>query len=226
MTLSNSPEITLDMKARKYAEWLKKPSTQSPTWRACVDYLKSHAIDPEIAGKYSLGYVSRAPRGEERFQGTLAIPYITRNGIVGIKYRCVIKDCNHRQHGGKYMQPHGQASRLYNSRAFFDASDDIGMAEGEIDAIAATEHVGLPTLGMPGAEQWQGHRTIWKIALKDYDMVVFFADGDEAGTKCGRTVTEDLGPKHGRLVRCDDGEDVASSVVKGRVDDLRERAGL
>jgi hypothetical protein len=224
---SSSPEITLDMKARKYAEWLtKKPSTSAPTWTHCIDYLKSHGIDSEIARKYSLGYVSRAPRGEERFQGTLAIPYITRAGVVAIKYRCVQEGCSHKVHGGKYMQHAGQPSRLYNARAFFDASDTIGMAEGEIDAIAATEHVGLPTLGMPGAEQWIRHSTIWQIALKDYDMVVFFADGDEAGVKSGRTVTEDLGPKHGRLVRCDEGEDVASSVMKGRVDDLRERAGL
>jgi hypothetical protein len=215
------------MKARKYADWLsQKPSTSVPSWTKTVDYLRSHGIDSEIAGKYQLGYVARAPKGDERFLGTLSIPYLTRAGVVAIKYRCVEPDCQHNKHGGKYMQPAGQKVRLYNAGAFFNTGDTIGMAEGEIDAIAATEHVGLPTLGMPGAEQWTGHSTIWKIALKDYDMVVFFADGDEAGIKCGRLVTDDLGPKHGRLVRCDAGEDVASSIAKGKVDDLRERAGL
>lgn len=197
-----------------------------PTWTKTVDYLRDHGIDGEIARKYHLGYVARTPKGDERFQGTLSIPYVTRAGVVAIKYRCILPDCDHRKHGGKYMQHVGQKSRLYNARAFFDAGETIGMAEGEVDAIAATEHIGIPTVGMPGAEQWTGHSTIWKIALKDYDMVVFFADGDEAGLKCGKLVTEDIGPKHARLVRCDPEEDVASSVVKGKVDDLRERAGL
>lgn len=229
---SDSHEITLGMKAQTYAKWLQSPDdTEAASWKRTIDYLEDHGIDLTIAGKYHLGWCARTPPGDDRFKGMLAIPYVTRAGVVAIKYRCTDgwlnseHDCRALGHA-KYSQHYGQESRLYNADAFFGADTTIGIAEGEIDAIAASEHVGLPCLGAPGAlQQWQSHGKIWKIALKDYDRIAYFADGDEAGLTAGRTIVADLGAK-GILVKCATGEDVASTVRKGDAMKLRTMAGL
>jgi hypothetical protein len=222
-----SHEISLDTKAQVYAKALRSADDHDGRQRT-IDYLKSHGLDGAIAGKYQLGFVDRPAPGDERFRGTLSIPYLTRAGVVALKYRCTVEDCDHRDHAGKYMQHSGQASRLFNPEAFFSAAEAdavIGMSEGEIDSIVATEIIGVPTLGMPGATQWGKNAEVWKCALDDYDSVLFFADGDAAGLECGRLVVSDLGKK-GKLVKCDDEEDVASMVRKGRAMTLRERAGM
>lgn len=216
--------ISLDAKSQIYAKQLKS-CTEDPARRMTIDYLTDHGIDGATAGKYQLGLCSNPAPGDERFKGMLAIPYQTRAGIVAIKYRCTAEhDCRDFGHG-RYSQYLGQTSRLFNSRAFFTAGNTIGISEGEIDAIAATERVGIPTLGMSGVTQWQAMSRVWKIALRDYDTVVYFADGDKAGIDCGRTVVGDLGAK-GRLVKCDSEEDVASMVAKGEAMKLQKAAGL
>lgn len=190
-----------------------------------VEYLRSHSVDQSIARKYHLGLVANPAPDDERFRGYLAIPYLTTAGCMAIKYRCVDNhDCKEHRHP-KYDQHHGQPTRLYNSAAFFDAGDTIGACEGEIDAIVATERVGLPTLGFPGASQWGSNSKIWKICLSDYSQVVYFADGDNAGDGAWKSIREDLGAKV-RLVRADPGEDVASMVVKGRIVKLQELADV
>lgn len=197
-----------------------------------ISYLKSHGLDKELARKYSLGFVNPATVDDNRFTGKLAIPYLTRAGIVAIKYRCV-EDHDHKAlNHGKYSAPEGQDARIFNPAAFFDADDLIGVAEGEIDAIVATERLGVPTIGIPGVESWTAHRRAWRRTLEDYGTVLIFVDGDvqrengsQPGLDMARAIQNDVRGR-GRLVRCDQGEDVASMVAKGRLDQLRERAGL
>lgn len=218
-------EISLTTRALEYAKQLQQGTGQAGH-RMTINYLKAHGINQAIAEKYQLGFVGTPMDAEDRrFVNSLAIPYLTRAGVVSIKYRCVL-DHNHREFDHqKYQQYHGQRTRFYNAEAFFTADETIGISEGEIDAIAATEHLGIPTLGIPGASQWQSNAKVWRLTLKDYSTIVVFADGDTAGLDCARTVATDLGSR-AKLVKCDSDEDVASSIVKGQAMNLKSRAGL
>lgn len=189
-----------------------------------TDYFADHALTLEIAERYQLGIVERPAPQDKRFTGMLVIPYLTANGIMALKFRCM-EEHDHSVHGGKYGVPSGQGARPYNPVAYFDAFNRIGICEGEVDTIVATEVIGIPTIGIPGVEMWRGHLQTWKHTLKDYNEVIIFGDGDDAGRRMARQIQEDLGTR-ALIAQCDSGDDVASTVAKGRADLLRERAGL
>lgn len=184
----------------------------------------------DIARKYKLGLViDPIEEGDERFRGMLAIPYLTRNGVKAIRYR------NLSNEKPKFAQPEGQGVRLYNTAAYFAEGDVIGLAEGEIDAIAATERLGVPTMGIPGATQWAGKARVWVHIFKDYPLVVMFADGDpeqvitddagrevrrfRPGRELARTVGESLKWRL-KTVEMPEGEDVSSMVAADRIDEI------
>lgn len=212
-----------------------------PGLQRTINYLQSHGIhDRNIARKYQLGFVNPAEPADRRFAEMLAIPYLTQAGIVAMKYRCTIDhDCKEYAHEhdplhAKYGAPSGQEQWIFNPAAFFDADEIIGVAEGEVDAIVATEYLGIPTIGIPGVEAWTAYGRIWKHLLReDYTQVFIFVDGDEPtknhpdgpGLEFARAVAKDVGPA-AQLVRCPRGEDVASMVASGQSDILLERAGL
>ncbi len=56
----------------------------------------------------------------------------------------------------KYLGISGALIRLFNLRAIAEAEDLICITEGEIDAISL-ESVGLPAVGVPGANSWKRH---------------------------------------------------------------------
>lgn len=173
-----------------------------------IAYLREHAIDQRIAAKYRLGFVAQPLPGDERFFGMLSIPYITPEGVRSIKYRNLS--------GGdvKYAQHKGQLGRPYNAQAYFDAAETIGIAEGEIDAIAATEHLKIPTLGIAGVEAWKKE---WTSLLKDFTRVLLFGDGDKAGREFSAEMADMLGWR-GQIVPMPDGEDVSSLAAAGWLD--------
>lgn len=173
-----------------------------------IRYLAEHAIQQDAAVKYMLGFVGEPLPGDERFQGMLSIPYLTPGGCMSLKFRNLA--------GGrpKYTQHPGQKPRLYNAPAYFQAGMAIGIAEGEVDAIVATEALGIPTLGCPGATNWQPY---WGPLFKDYTRVFIFADGDEPGKDFALGVAERIGWR-ARIVQCPDGEDVASLAANNSLD--------
>lgn len=182
-------------------------------------YLREHGImDWDIINKYQLGFVTSPLAGDHRFTGMLSIPYLSRSGVDSIRFR------NLRQGGGSKMAVHtGQGHRLYNTRALFDPGETIGITEGEVDAIAATERLGLPTVGVPGAKNWDSLH--WKPHFKNFTRVIIFADGDTednelAGQAFAKMIAEDLGWR-GVQVQCPTGEDVASMVAKDRAAELQ-----
>jgi hypothetical protein len=163
-------------------------------------------VDFAIAGKYQLGFVSRPLPGDERFQGMLAIPYLTPAGARGLKFRSLSAG------GGKYAKHSGEKNRLYNAPAYFVAGNVIGLSEGEMDAIAATEHLGVPTLGVPGVEGW---KKPWRQVFLDFSQVWVFGDGDTPGRDFASEMCEAIGDR-ARIVQCPDHEDVSSMVAAGR----------
>lgn len=197
-------------------------------------YLADHGIKGreqiEFVDKYQYGVVIKPLPGDERFTGMLAIPYLTPRGVRAIKFR--------RLDDGKpkFAQVAGQGVRLYNTQAYFDADEVIGIAEGEIDAAIATERLGLPTLGIPGAEMWIAHNDIWAHLFKNFQRVLILADGDpemtitrnsqetkiRPGEEFAKTIVASLKLK-ARIIQCPEGEDVSSMVAAGRAAELADQ---
>jgi hypothetical protein len=129
-------------------------------------------------------------------------------------------------------QPTGQHLRLYNTAAYFNATDTIGISEGEIDAICATERLCIPTIGMPGAEAWKANRIVWSTIFKNFQTVYVWTHGDpinektglRAGEEMGKAIQEDLGFRT-KIIPCPEGEDVSSMVASGRIKELLDKLG-
>lgn len=228
MNHSNGRVITLDYKAKVYAGQLQNllASGQASQMTETIrQYLDDHGLDADAAKRFQLGVVEMPAPDDAKFAGCLVIPYLTRSGVKSIKYRCVADHDHHALKHGKYGQHAGQPPRLYNPAAFFEADGTIGICEGEVDAAVATVSVGVPSLGVPGVDNWDANSSVWKRTLDDYDRVVIFADGDKAGIGMARTIAEDLGKK-ALIIRCEDGQDVSSTVAAGNAQELRDRVDL
>lgn len=184
-----------------------------------VGYLTSHSVmDWEIIDKYQLGFVADPLPGDQRFTGMLSIPFLSRNGVTALRFR------NFSRQGTKYAQASGQTNRLYNTLAFHgEPSNTIGITEGEIDAIVATEKLGLPSIGITGSKAWNSQ--LWRPLFRDFQTVVIFADGDTAdnefaGQEFAKRISEDLGWR-ALIAQCPTGHDVSSMVTAGRGDELK-----
>jgi DNA primase len=165
-----------------------------------------------------LGIVLNPLPGDERFRGWLAIPYLTRRGgTKAIRFRNLTGN-----NDDKLGQHKGQPIRIYNSEALFGPHLEIGIAEGEIDAIAATEFLGMPSVGIPGSTQWIAHNRMWSPLFKDFERVHILRDGDKAGKGLADAVIETLNFK-ARAIKMPDGEDVCSMLVQGRVSELTKQ---
>lgn len=159
-----------------------------------------------MAIKYRLGFVGKPLPGDERFASMISIPYLAPAGVQNLKFRAWAPG------GRKYDQHSGQKGRLFNTGAYFSAGEILGVAEGEMDAMSATEHLGVPTLGVPGVNGWNDD---WGILLKDFTVVFIFADGDEPGRDFALQMAERIGWR-ARVVQCPDGEDVSSMCATAR----------
>jgi DNA primase len=137
--------------------------------------------------------------GHELYKDRLVIPYITRTGIVDIRFRSIDNT------EPKYLGLPGASTHLFNVSALFRANDWIAVCEGEIDTITLDTKVGFPTIGVPGANNWKKH---YSRLLADFDKVFLFADGDNAGTEFGKTLAREL--PNLTIVQMPEGEDVNS----------------
>lgn len=187
-------------------------------------YLADHGLyDPKnpsaaIARKYMLGIVLNPLPGDERFRGWLAIPYLTRRGgTKAIRFRNLTGNDD-----SKVGQHKGQPIRIYNSEALFGPHQEIGIAEGEVDAIAATEFLGMPSVGLPGSSTWTGHSRMWAPLFKDFERVHVLQDGDKAGKEMADAVIETLNFK-ARVIKMPADEDVCSMLVQGRTSEITEQ---
>lgn len=179
------------------------------------DYLKSRGITREIARAARLGVVEEPEIGHEMFRGRLSIPYITKTGAVDIRFRSL-----HPEVEPKYMGMPGVATRLYNVLDIEKAENWIGVCEGELDTITLSYCVGIPCVGVPGANSWKKHYT--KL-LADFERVYVFADGDAAGLQFATGLSKELPVT---VVQLPDGEDVNSAYIKFGIDYIKEKAGL
>ena len=146
-------------------------------------YLKARGFSHEAATTFRLGYVSGEHAGDSDYTGRLAIPYLTPAGVVDIRYRSLTPD------GPKYLSRPGAKTKLFNVKDLLIESPTLYVTEGEADCITASAMCGLPTVGVPGANNWANH---FKLLMADYNRVIVMCDGDEAGRQFGKTVCKEV----------------------------------
>jgi DNA primase len=171
------------------------------------EYLQQRGL-LDAASQFLLGYVAEPAAGhEQRFVGTLSIPYITPSGVVAFKFR--------RLDAGdpRYQSPTGQRHHLYNVQAILDSLDHILVVEGELDAIAATV-AGFPAVAVPGVNAWKPH---FRRCFDGIERVLIVCDNDlkEDGSNPGQDLAKRLTETIPNAVRVSlpMGEDVNSTLV-------------
>jgi len=179
------------------------------------DYLVSRGITREVARVARLGVVLEPEIGHEAFQGRLAIPYITKTGVVDLRFRSLNPAVE-----PKYMGMTGAETKMYNVIDIDKAGDWIGVCEGELDTITLSGCIGIPCVGVPGANSWKKHYT---RILADFERIFVFADGDQPGKEFATGLARELPVT---VISMPDGEDVNSVYVKNGAEYIRERMGL
>lgn len=193
MRLSKSQKELLEKAAYSYCQHIP----------VAEEYLENRGIGLEEAGEALLGVVVDPLPSHEAFEGRLAIPYVTPAGVVDIRFRSMGLD------EPKYMGLSGTQTRLYNVNGIHEASNYIAICEGELDTIIMHHKVGIPAIGVPGANAWKKH---YNRLLQDFETIYVFADGDKAGVEFAKMLSKELS---GVLTfNLPEGEDVNSIYLK------------
>jgi len=192
MKQSVSQKELLGKAAQKYSESI----------HLAEDYLKQRGIPLEVARLARLGVVEEPEVGHEQYQGRLSIPYVTKSGVVDLRFRSLNPAVE-----PKYMGLTGADTRMYNVLDVEKANDWIGVCEGELDTLTMSACVGIPCVGVPGANSWKKHYT---RLLADFERVFVFADGDQPGREFASSLARELPVT---IVNLPDGEDVNSIYV-------------
>ena len=179
------------------------------------DYLRSRGIPLEVARLVSLGVVAEPEVGHEAFVGRLSIPYITKTGVVDLRFRSLNPAVE-----PKYMGMTGAETKMYNVLDVERAGDFIGVCEGEIDTLTISRCVGIPCVGVPGANSWKKHYT---RLLADFERVFVFADGDQPGTEFARSLARELPVT---IIQLPDGQDVNSMYVQEGSSYFNQKVGI
>ncbi|MEV7589703.1 toprim domain-containing protein [Streptomyces sp. NPDC089922] len=169
-----------------------------------VAYLKSRGLSGDSAASFRLGYVESPLPGHEVARGMLAVPYLTRAGVVSVRFRR-LGDGD----GPKYRSVPGDPPRIYNANALLVPSDYIAICEGEFDAIAATL-AGVPAIGIGGVSAWKSY---FARCFKGYKAVYILADADDKGQgmEFAEKVAEQI--TNARICPMPAGHDVNSFVL-------------
>lgn len=179
------------------------------------DYLASRGISREVARMARLGVVAEPETGHEAYVGRLAIPYITKTGVVDIRFRSMNPAVE-----PKYMGMTGAETKMYNVLDIERAGEWIGVCEGELDTLTLSKCIGIPCVGVPGANSWKKHYT---RLLADFERIFVFADGDQPGKEFATSLARELPVT---IVTMDEGEDVNSLYVKHGAEYIRAKMGL
>jgi len=167
------------------------------------DYLRNRGIPLEVARLASLGVVEEPEVGHEQYIGRLAIPYVTKTGVVDLRFRSLNPAVE-----PKYMGLTGAETKMYNVLDIEKATDFIGVCEGELDTVTMSGCIGIPCIGVPGANSWKKHYT---RLLADFERVFVFADGDQPGTEFARSLARELPVT---IIQLPEGHDVNSMYVQ------------
>ena len=179
------------------------------------DYLASRGIPLEVARLAQLGVVVEPEAGQEAYVGRLSIPYVTKSGVVDLRFRALNPAVE-----PKYMGMTGAETKMYNVLDVERAGDYIGVCEGEFDTLTLSGLVGIPCVGVPGANSWKKHYT---RLLADFERVFIFADGDQSGKEFASSLARELPVT---IIQLPDGQDVNSMFVQDGSDYFHQKVGL
>jgi 5S rRNA maturation endonuclease (ribonuclease M5) len=208
-TLTPKQRASLDFQVNHY-------SAQS---RAVEGYMQGRGFGRDAVANFLLGAVAEPLAGHEEYAGRLTIPYLTPAGAVDLRFRCIQhQKC---EGHGKYLSRSGVSANLYNVGALWRDARSIVVCEGEIDAMTMDFYVGMPAIGVPGANQWQKE---WSRLLSDYDRVYVMCDDDDAGHQFGRTIFKQV--DEAVAIHIPDGHDVNSLFRAGGKDAVMTVMGL
>ena len=174
------------------------------------EYLANRGITEDTAVSARLGVVDEPVHGDGgAAHNRLAIPSLTRSGVVDIRYRCIRDhDCSE-ANCPKYLGRPGASLRIYGVDALVRAGQSIAVTEGEFDSLILNQ-LGYDAVGLPGAESWKRH---WRRLFEDFSRIVVFGDGDSAGRRFIKKWMDEF-PQAVEGVQLDDGEDVNSMFLK------------
>lgn len=184
---------------------------------SAASYLRERGISKETALFYRLGLVREPEPGHEAYVGRIAIPYLSKAGVLSIKFRGIAGE------DPKYLGLVGSKPRLFGVEAFFDPSPVIAITEGEFDAMVLWREVGIPAVGVPGVSMWAAGKHFPRC-FAGYDQVLVFGDGDSPGLDFSKRVAGDL--DQAQIVVCPDGTDVTDLFLREGAVGIRRRAGL
>jgi len=183
-----------------------------------ASYLKSRGISKEIAGIFQLGTVTEPAPGHEHAEGALSIPYITKSGVVGIKFRKVDNT------QPKYIWPTGQKIGMFNVNDLLFDTETICICEGEIDTIILSGMCDIPAVGVAGVSQW---KPWFPVMFEGYKRIFVFADNDvkedgrNPGMELAKRIKEDL--NNAVVVNLPENKDVNDMYLLNGVEWFKEK---
>lgn len=211
MGLSSSARASMELATRAYEMFAPLAS----------DYLADRGLSLEVARTFRLGVVVDPEVGHDAYLNRLAIPYLTKAGVVSMKFRCMEHDDCGASDCKKYLGLGGKSTHIYNVRAFFEDSPHIAITEGEFDAMVLHGLAGIPAVSIPGVKNW---KPFYERCFVDYERVFVYADGDDPGREFARSLTSILDGV--TVVQMPPGMDVNAVYLAEGVEGLRKRAGL
>jgi len=194
----------LEEATRSYAKQLDGSPVQ--------EHLLSRGITKEAQDYFSLGYVGDPSKGHEKYVGAMSIPYLTRSGVVTIRFRTFGR-------GAKYLSFPGAKPRPFNVDSLRSSGSSIYITEGELDAISGW-CADLDTVGLPGVETWL---PVYARMFRFRDVVVV-ADGDEPGLRFAEGIARDI--ERCTIIQCPPDQDLNSVLQKSGVEGVRKLVGL
>ena len=207
--LSLEQKVLLTETAARYYEALNAET---------ASYLKSRGISKEVAATFLLGTVIDPAPGHEHAVNALSIPYLTKAGVVGIKFR-KIDGTN-----PKYIWPTGQKIGMFNVEDLKIDIDTIAICEGEIDTMVLSGLCGIPAVGVAGVTQW---REWFPMMLEGYKRIFIFADNDlkedgrNPGMELAKRIKEDL--RNAIVVNLPENKDVNDMYLSDGPDWFKEK---
>lgn len=200
MTLTQEQRNLLESQTSRY---------QSNLYVA-AEYLDDRGITEDTAVSARLGVVDEPIYGDDdSAYNRLAIPYVTRAGVVCFRYRCLRNHRCDEDRCPKYLGGLGVAPRIYNVGHLVTAGNSICVTEGELDALTLVQ-LGYDAVGIPGAQTWKPH---WARLFEDFDRILVFVDGDSGGEKFAKAWQSRF-PQTVELIQTDEGEDVNSMYLR------------
>ncbi len=181
-------------------------------------YLAARGIPLETARTYRLGFVTvaNAQPGDTDMIGRLAIPFVTPNGgVIDMRFRDISGEAR-----AKYLSKPGSHTRLFGVGNLLKPSPFVCITEGEMDCIVADGLCGLPSVGVPGASNWQSHYPL----LFEERKVFVLCDGDAAGREFGKKIAASV--QGATPIFMPDGMDVNEVFLKFGPAEVRRKVGV